>query len=176
MLSVSGGKYTTYRAMAERAINLVQHKLFSDRVLSKNNTSTLGFMGEFNMPDWPSETQLAQLSDRYRLSRESLVHLIETYGMLYKDILNTISYHPESSIRFDIELPMILAELKYAISKEWVRRLDDFLLRRTYYGHRYFNHSDFLSAVASQFKQMTGATLSEDELLQSTVDRLKIYG
>tara|TARA_B100000674_G_scaffold83744_1_gene58052 strand:+ start:17193 stop:18755 length:1563 start_codon:yes stop_codon:yes gene_type:complete len=176
MLSVSGGKYTTYRSMAERAINLIQNKVFFDRVLTKSNTSMLGFMGAFDMPDWPSETQLTQLSDRYRLSRESLVHLIETYGMLYKDVLNTISYHPESSIRFDIELPIILAELKYAVSKEWVRELDDFLLRRTYYGVMHYDQPDFLRSVATQFKQMTASPLSEEQLLKPLHDRLGING
>ena len=176
VLSVSGGKYTTYRSMAEHAVNLIQNKLFSGRLLSKSNTKILGFLGALDMSDWPSETQLSQFSDRYRLSRESMIHLIETYGMLYKEILSTISYQPESSIRFDIELPMILAELKYAISKEWVRELDDFLMRRTYYGIMHYNEPDFLRSVARQFKQMTGSTKSEEQLLQPLHDRLKING
>ena len=35
VLAMSGGKYTTYRLMAERALNMVQKKIFSDRILSK---------------------------------------------------------------------------------------------------------------------------------------------
>ena len=92
--------------------------------------------------------------------------------MLYKDVLNTISYQSETSVRFDIELPMIIAELKYAISKEWVKNIDDFLLRRTYYGYMHYDKPDFLRAVATQFKQMTNSNQSEESLLSKVVERL----
>ena len=126
--------------------------------------------------EWPSDSQLHQLSERYHIARESILHIIETYGMLYKDVLNTISYQSETSVRFDIELPMIIAELKYAISKEWVKTLDDFLLRRTYYGYMHYDKPDFLRAVATQFKQMTNSNQSEESLLSKVVERLGVYG
>ncbi len=171
VLAVSGGKYTTYRLMAERALNMMQAKLFSGRVLTKSGTESLDFLGRMETNHWPSESQLNQLSQRYHIQRESIVHIMETYGALYKEILNTISYQKETAIRFDIGLPMIIAELKYAISKEWVKTLDDFLLRRTNYGVLYKDQPEFLHAVASQFKQMTGCTTSESELVRQCIER-----
>ena len=176
MLSVSGGKYTTYRLMAERAINVLQSKVFSKKLLTKSHTINKNYIGKMTISEWPSDSQLHQLSERYHIARESILHIIETYGMLYKDVLNTISYQSETSVRFDIELPMIIAELKYAISKEWVKTLDDFLLRRTYYGYMHYDKPDFLRAVATQFKQMTNSNQSEESLLSKVVERLGVYG
>ena len=75
--------------------------------------------------------------------------------MLYKDVLNTISFHPESAVRFDIAFPMIIAALKYAINKEWVKTPADFLLRRTYYGYLYRDQPDLLNAIIQQFYYLT---------------------
>ncbi len=173
LLAVSGGKYTTYRLMAERAMNLIQAKVFARRTLTKSGTKDLPFIGQLFDHEWPSESQLNQISERYHIQRESVIHLMTTYGSLYKEILNTITYQHEYAIRFDIGLPMIIAELKYAIAKEWVKTLDDFLLRRTYYGYLYKHQTEFLRTIASQFKQMTGAQLSEEAILKTTLERVK---
>ena len=174
VLAVSGGKYTTYRLMAERALNMIQSKVFPGRILTKSGTGKVPFIGQMDSLDWPSDTQLNQISERYHIQRESIIHIIETYGSLYKEILNTISYQKEYAIRFDIGLPIVIAELKYALSKEWVKTLDDFLLRRTYYGYLYKDNAEFLFKVAKQFKQMTGSSQSEEDLLTKTLQRVMI--
>ncbi|MEC8678593.1 MAG: glycerol-3-phosphate dehydrogenase/oxidase [Candidatus Margulisiibacteriota bacterium] len=154
VLAVSGGKYTTYRQMAKKAVNKIVKEQFSNRSILNSN-QTLPFVGAIQNNEWPSESQLNQLHDRYGVQRESILHLIDTYGLLYKDILNTISFHPESSVRFDIAFPMIIAELKYAIKKEWVKTPADFLLRRTYYGYLYRDQPDLLNAIIQQFYYLT---------------------
>ena len=154
ILAVSGGKYTTYRQMAKKAVNKIVNKQFINRSIV-NGPNDLPFIGAIQNSAWPSESQLNQLHDRYGVQRESILHLIDTYGILYKDILNTISFHSERSVRFDIAFPMIIAELEYAINKEWVKTPADFLLRRTYYGYLYRNHPDLLSAIIQQFYYLT---------------------
>ena len=129
-----------------------------------------------NGHDWPSETQLKQLSQRYQIQRESILHLMDTYGMIYKDILNVISYQKEYAIRFDIGLPMVVAELKYAIAREWVKTLDDFMFRRTYYGYLYYNQPDVLRSMASYFKQFMDTSLSEDEMVYNLRRKMTLNG
>ena len=154
VLAISGGKYTTYRQMAQKAMNKIIKDQFNNRSII-NNPKILPFIGAIQNSDWPSESQLNQFHDRFGIQRESILHLIDTYGMLYKDVLNTISFHPESAVRFDIAFPMIIAELKYAINKEWVKTPADFLLRRTYYGYLYRDQPDLLNAIIQQFYYLT---------------------
>jgi len=154
VLSVSGGKYTTFKKMAKRAVQKLIDEKLSNRSLVKPNIDT-NYIGAINTSEWPSESQLNQLHNRYGVQRESIIHLIDKYGMLYKDILNTISHQPEYSVRFDIGFPMILAELKYTITKEWVKTPADFLLRRTYYAYLFRNQPDLLRSMIQQFYYMT---------------------
>ncbi|MGC6366540.1 MAG: FAD-dependent oxidoreductase [Candidatus Marinamargulisbacteria bacterium] len=175
VLSISGGKYTTFRKMGQTAVNALTQQAFQNKAWYNARQLDDPYIGYLAPDDWPSEAQLNQLSSRYRVSRESLLHLIETYGALYKDILNTIQYHPEYAVRFDFEHPMILAELKYAIEKEWVKTPADFLLRRTYYGHALANKPDVLAAICKQFYQMVGASdaaIGAD--IDGIVQRLKV--
>jgi glycerol-3-phosphate dehydrogenase len=82
------------------------------------------------------------------------MHLISTYGALYKRILSTIGRHKETAIRVDLEVPMIVAELKYAIENEWVTCVEDFLFRRTYYGYLFHKEPDVLAAFSMAFNQL----------------------
>jgi len=171
ILSVNGGKYTTYRLMAERAVNLIQSNVFQNRVLTKSDSKNLNFIGHLPISEWPSEAQLTHLSNQYHIQRDSILHIIGTYGALYKQILNTISYQKACAIRFDIGLPVIVAELKYAISNEWVKTVDDFLFRRTYYGYIYQDHHEFLNAIALKFNQLTGTSESVSDQIQRITQR-----
>ena len=53
---------------------------------------------------------------------------------------------------------MIMAELKYALSHEWVKTPEDFLFRRTYYGYLYANQFELIKAITNQFYQLTSQT------------------
>ena len=99
-LAVAGGKYTTYRLISKRCVDHLQKKVFSKKTLSKKNTSKIPFIGRMTPNDWPSESQLDHVSKRYHVTRESIMHLIETYGNLYKDILTTVE--ETKSIVFDL--------------------------------------------------------------------------
>ena len=167
VLAVSGGKYTTYRHMAEHAMNLVHHHVFPDRILTKSRTQQVPFIGKLDIHDWPSETQLNHLSETYHVYRESLIHLIDTYGDLYKQILNTIKNNKDTAVRLDMELPMIVAELQYAIEHEWVKTLSDFMFRRTYYGYLYHKNENMLNTAIHHFKAITGVTTPDDTIRAS---------
>ena len=83
VLSISGGKYTTYRQMAKNGVDTLVSTHFKDRKTLKKPPVESQFIGNLNQDEWPSETQLNQLNQRYHLQRESILHLIDTYGNLY---------------------------------------------------------------------------------------------
>ena len=171
MLSVTGGKYTTYRLMSERALNILHKKVFHKKTLLRSYTNQCDFIGKLDIKDWPSASQMDQLSNRYHINRESLIHIIETYGGLYKEILNYIPHNQELSSKLDIEYPMIGAEMKYAISKEWTRKFSDFMLRRSYYGYLHKKDKALIKKAAHQFKQLTNSEESEFEMVESIMNR-----
>ena len=155
ILSVIGGKYTTYRKMADRAVQELHQHCFKHRNLFPFGLD-YPFIGHMTPHEWPSESELNKLAEKYHIERETLVHLLITYGGLYKDILTTISNQMETAVRFDLAWPMIIAELKYAMDKEWVTSVDDFLFRRTYYGYLFQNNPDMLRAFLMAFNLLKG--------------------
>lgn len=174
MLTVAGGKYTTYRLMSERALNILQKKVFPKRTITKGNTIKCDFIGKLTINDWPSEAQLNQLANRYHINRESMVHLIDVYGDLYKEILNIVDYNQSLNTRLDIEYPIISAEIKYSIAKEWVKNFSDFMLRRTYYGYLHSHDHEFIKRAAHQFKVLSNTSISEEEMVESMIKKVFI--
>jgi glycerol-3-phosphate dehydrogenase len=175
VLSVSGGKYTTYRLMAERAVNQLETHSFANRTLTRCSTLNLSFLGCMTEQDTPSDSQLSQLSKQTGVSRESLLHLIYTYGRQYHQILNVISTHPKTAAQFDTALPMVIAELAYAIRHEWVKTFDDFMRRRTLYGLLHCDNRAFLDSVARQFNQLTGQLIDVDQQVNDMVAHLSVH-
>ncbi len=153
VLSVSGGKYTTFRKMSQRAFAQLHQRCFETYPLS-SASHDYTFIGALTPNDWPSDSQLSEYLKQYHVERDTLMHLISTYGALYKRILSTIGRHKETAIRVDLEVPMIVAELKYAIENEWVTCIEDFLFRRTYYGYLFHKEPDVLAAFSMAFNQL----------------------
>ncbi|MGA0242574.1 MAG: FAD-dependent oxidoreductase [Candidatus Marinamargulisbacteria bacterium] len=171
ILSITGGKYTTFRAMGKRGVNAVVARHFKSCRWVTPAADVGNYIGLMSPSDWPSEAQLKHLTQKYHVSRESLMHLMTSYGALYKPMLTLIDNRPELAVQFDIAYPMILAELQYAIEHEWVQSVADFLFRRTYYGYVHAHHRDLITAIVLQFSQLTG-TLVED--ISDTVDQLLV--
>ena len=167
MLSVTGGKYTTYRSISKRAVDRLQSEVFTNKLLNQSSTHRQPFMGDMGINEWPSETQIEQVVKRFHVDRESLMHIMQTYGGIYKNILNLILSNQSLSVKFDIEHPMILAELQYSISNEWVQSLNDFMFRRTYYGYLYGQNQSLLQSMANAFTSMTNIDKPNGEIVES---------
>lgn len=108
MVTVAGGKYTTYRVMAADAIDAVAP--YVDRVLPDSSTRDIPLIGAEPRSD-------DRLHGRYgSLSREvrELTRLDSRYGRTVVE-----------------DAPYLLSELRYAVTHEGALHLDDVLTRRT---------------------------------------------
>lgn len=124
LISVLGGKWTTYRAMAEDGINHVQQALGSKQTSCKTlNYPLTGAMG------WTPE-YWKELAAHYPLSSETARHLAEKFGTDAPKVLESAT-HDAQLLRplFDGGAP-ILAEVVYAIHEEMAQTIEDVLLRR----------------------------------------------
>jgi len=131
MLSVNGVKFTTARAVAEKAVDVVFRKL--GKKLVPCTTATVPVYGG----DIPSQADVFQQATALKpsdLTQESIQHIVETYGSRFSEIFQYC--HDDSSLSAPIvaDLPVIQAEVVHGVRKEMAQTLSDVVFRRTELG------------------------------------------
>jgi glycerol-3-phosphate dehydrogenase len=129
MLTVAGGKLTTYRVMAQDAVNRaveqlrergyqvdVMHAATDQEPLVGGETAELG----------PFHQAALELG----LSAETAEHLVRHYGTETAGIVNLAATHRELQRRLHPHHPAIEAEVLHAARRELAQRVDDVLVRR----------------------------------------------
>ncbi|PKH25765.1 glycerol-3-phosphate dehydrogenase [Enterobacterales bacterium CwR94] len=128
LLSVFGGKLTTYRKLAEHAMEkLTQYYPGIKAAWTKNAVLSGGEIGGSR------EDYAASLRRRYGFISEGMArHFARTYGSNSEKILANASSLDALGEHFGHEF--YEAELRYLVENEWVRELDDAIWRRTKQG------------------------------------------
>lgn len=157
-VSIAGGKYTTYRVMAEDAVNEAINHL--RRIVPDSVTETLAIVGAEGYAVLMN--QISRLAAQYSLSEETIEHLLNRYGSMLDEVLEPTSSNPELRERLIPNLPYLKAEILYAATHEGARSIDDVLSRRTRIS---FEASDqgisILEEVASLITPVLGWSASE---------------
>lgn len=127
---ITGGKWTTYREMAEEAVDeVIKVKKLTPKWKECNtlNIELLGRNGySTNLP--------AKLVQKYQCTQEVADHLARTYGGRAKDVLDlakpTGKRWPKIGRPLVETFPYIEAEVVYGV-REFARTAEDILARRT---------------------------------------------
>ncbi len=134
LLSVFGGKITTYRRLAEAALaRLAPH-------LPAGTGEAEGWTGKTPLPggDFPMEgfeATVQAAAVRYPFLAEThLRRLLRAYGTRIHDVLTGVSGSADLGAVLGADLTE--AELRYLVRCEWVRTADDLLWRRSKLGLR----------------------------------------
>jgi glycerol-3-phosphate dehydrogenase len=126
LLLVAGGKFTTYRVMAQDVVDRAARRLGNVRPSVTDQLPLLGADGHLDM--WRDRADLAR---RHELSVGAVEHLLERYGSLTIELLAMI----EQDRRLAGALPgapeYLEAEVVYAARHEGARSVADVLVRRT---------------------------------------------
>lgn len=130
LLTISGGKWTTYREMAEDTVNrAVSH--FGLKTLRPCVTRHVRLIGSHN---W-SPTMYVRLLQDYGLDTDVAEHLSSTYGDRAWSVCAisevTGKRYPRHGVRLDAHLPYIEAEVRYATRMEYAAKISDFIARRS---------------------------------------------
>ena len=132
LLTIAGGKYTTYRHMAEVITDTIMQRLGR-----RCPCRTRAFRLE-GTPVTPWEAFAANASGRlqakYQLDEAAARHLLLRYGRKALDVAALIERDPKLSQRVLAEEPDLLAEFVYQREQEMAVTPADFLLRRTRLG------------------------------------------
>lgn len=127
MITVLGGKFTTYRRIAEEVVNIVISRMDSSENFRCCTTEKKPLPGAISDTDHQLETELEMAG----LKIVHINHLLQNYGQLARHILEIIKKNPLESEQICSEHPHIYAELTYAIMFEHVKQPDDWFYRRT---------------------------------------------
>jgi glycerol-3-phosphate dehydrogenase len=125
LISVLGGKWTTYRAMAEDAVNAVQQQLglpIGGCVTREHHLAG----SEGYSPDYP-----ATLVAKYGVSQPTARHLTEKFGTNAGAVLDLAQQERALARPLVERFPAIQAEIAYSARYEMAATLDDVLERRT---------------------------------------------
>ncbi|MDP9094467.1 MAG: glycerol-3-phosphate dehydrogenase/oxidase [Actinomycetota bacterium] len=127
LISIAGGKYTTYRVMAADAVDAGAEDL-PRRVAPSctDRVPLLGADGYFAM-----RNQEDALAEEYGLHPYRIRHVLDRYGSMIRDVLDpgltdrallgTVPAAPD----------YLVAEIRYAVTHEGALHLEDVLTRRT---------------------------------------------
>jgi glycerol-3-phosphate dehydrogenase len=125
LVSVTGGKLTTYRAMASEVVDAVQRSLgLTPTPSSTARTALVG--GE--IADLASEVSAATDAMADAATATRLVH---AHGSAWRAVLELGAGEPTLAHRVESSRPYLLAELCYAVNEEHAMTLGDLLIRRT---------------------------------------------
>lgn len=155
MLTIAGGKLTTYRKMAAELV---------DRVVD----SLHDLDGRPRPPRAPTDQEplpggeahdLAPLGRQgleLGLFSETVEHLLHTFGSEASGIFNLVREHPELAKPLAPGHPAIEAEVIQIARREVAQRVEDVLVRRI---HPYYEAPDHGRAAARQTAELLGAEL-----------------
>jgi glycerol-3-phosphate dehydrogenase len=129
LLSVFGGKITTYRRLAEMALSKLQSHLNSS---GKEWTDEVALPGG-DLPRADFESFLAGVQKRWSFLPAALAHrLARAYGTRVEKILGKAQAMQD--LGEDYGAGLTQAEIDYLVAHEWARSAEDILWRRTKLG------------------------------------------
>lgn len=139
LISILGGKWTTYRAMAEDTVNAVQ-KYLGGPVSACATRDYLLAGSRGYTPDYSHK-----LAHEFGLSAEIAQHLAGKFGARATDVAALAKHDPDLARPLVEELPPLRAEVIYAIRHEMAVGIEDILARRI--GLEFYSWKDAVTAA-----------------------------
>ncbi len=123
LISVAGGKYTTYRIMASDAVDAVAR--YIDQPIAPSRTQKIPLVGADGF------LELGTAAPPPEITPEDYQRLLGRYGSLVDDLAELVRIDPGLGERIVDDAPYLRAEIVYGATHEGALHLDDFLTRRT---------------------------------------------
>jgi glycerol-3-phosphate dehydrogenase len=138
LVTIAGGKLTTYRRMAAEVVDTVVKLLrLADRLpgrLEAAHTDTEPLPGAVG---WPEDDDVTSLVARVQeiggepVDEAIAAHLVRVYGTRAIDVARLVRREPALGARLVPDRPEILAQVDWSVKEELAAEVDDVLVRRT---------------------------------------------
>ena len=162
LISIAGGKYTTYRVMAADAVDAGAEDL-PRRVAPSctDRVPLLGAEGYFAM-----RNQVDALAIEYGLHPYRITHVLDRYGSMIRDVLDAGVDEPSLLQTVPGAPDYLMAEIRYAVTHEAALHLEDVLTRRTRisieYPHRGLECADVVADLMAPLLGWDAETRSRE--------------
>ena len=162
LVAIAGGKYTTYRVMAEDAVDLAAEDIPA-RVASSitEKVPLVGADGYFALVN-----QTHHLATKYGLHPYRVKHLLDRYGSLIDEVLQLAADKPELLQPITDAPSYLQVEVVYGAAAEGALHLEDILSRRTRisieYTHRGVNCAGQVAALVAPVLGWDPATVDRE--------------
>jgi glycerol-3-phosphate dehydrogenase len=130
ILSVYGGKVTTYRVLAEDVLSKLKEALPTMGPAWTNGATLPG--GDFDLPEHLFQKMLFKYA---WLGSDFINRLLDSYGTLSFDVLGDASNMNDLGVKFGHNLYQ--REVDYLCREEWAKSADDILWRRSKLGLKF---------------------------------------
>jgi glycerol-3-phosphate dehydrogenase len=164
LLSISGGKLTTYRIMAQELVDCIDARTGHHTPCATEAWPLAGAV------DWhDAAPALAKRAAALGLSAATSAHLATSYGTLAEEILDRIAADPALAAPLDPDLPVVRAEVDHATQTELALTVADVLERRLRLGIEAADHGVGAAAyVAERLDAIFGwgATMREQQIAE----------
>ncbi len=132
LISVAGGKLTTFRRMAERVVDLACDRLQQDGMTlpARKGASDTVRLGSGETGD-DVDAFARSIGERWpKVGADIIERLVTLYGSHAERMVDAIGADPQLGERLDPNRAVTRAEVEYAVREEMVLTLEDFLERR----------------------------------------------
>lgn len=127
LISVSGGKLTTYRRMAQDVLDRIDGREGRHHGHPTAKMLLYGATGWFD-----SRSAFLRRAGSFGLDHEVTEHLSQAYGTAADGLLDIIEARPDLRARLVPDLPYVEAEVVYVCVNELALTVEDVLARRTH--------------------------------------------
>ena len=169
LITIAGGKLTTYRRMAKEVVGKAVEQMKNDKVLPSHlknkNTGVFPLVGAKNWPkgETPKEEMVKQIiaSSQQKISLETASTLVNTYGTRSAQVVGMVLANPDLGARIlpDSDRSEILAQVYYSVEQELAQSITDVLIRRTQLFYKDFNQAlDCLDLVSKHMAELLNWT------------------
>lgn len=137
MVTIAGGKLTTYRVMARDAVDFA---LGSARRERASVTRAVPLVGAAGLD--AARAALEGVADRFGWTTTLVDHLLHRYGSAVADLVALCEADPSLARRITGAEGYVRAEVVYAVTHEGALHLDDVMMRRTRMVYEYPDAAD----------------------------------
>lgn len=159
IVTIAGGKLTTYRLMAQECLKAVKPFLKRDLPKSITGRTPLPYRGSVK-DDATREAAILNLQSSRGLPEETARHLVCTYGGTAEALLDLGTKNPALLERLDPRWPYSGVEIAWAAREEMALGLVDAMCRRTLV---FFLLGDHLEPAARKAAAIMAGELGWDE-------------
>jgi len=128
LITITGGKLTTWRRMAERVVDLISQRFERN---GRRSVLYASVTNRIRLAGGSIDSDPARAAAQYDVSAPTVEHLMNTYGGNYRVVLDITRESKEMKETLVRGLPHIEAEVVYAARYEMAATVEDVLARRT---------------------------------------------